>query len=185
MYHHGIKGMKWGVRRYQKKDGSLTPAGQKRNRFADDRANSKIIKADKKIDKLNKLRTTNKTLTRNADSSSRAVFKEGSKKLKSNLAYNKVNLKRTEVVNKYKIAKQEAKKDPSYKQSAEYKKAKQAHSKQRTNDILHGPAGSTKIQALQEQGYTRKKAVAKTYVDSALTGIAITALVAVANSKYN
>lgn len=28
--HHGIKGMKWGVRRYQKKDGSLTPAGKKK-----------------------------------------------------------------------------------------------------------------------------------------------------------
>ena len=28
--HWGIKGMKWGVRRYQNKDGSLTPAGQKR-----------------------------------------------------------------------------------------------------------------------------------------------------------
>ena len=28
--HHGIKGQKWGVRRYQNKDGSLTPAGVKR-----------------------------------------------------------------------------------------------------------------------------------------------------------
>ena len=30
LYHHGIKGMRWGVRRYQNKDGSLTGAGKKR-----------------------------------------------------------------------------------------------------------------------------------------------------------
>lgn len=30
LYHHGTKGMKWGIRRYQRKDGSLTAAGKKR-----------------------------------------------------------------------------------------------------------------------------------------------------------
>lgn len=30
LYHHGIKGQKWGKRRYQNADGSLTPAGKER-----------------------------------------------------------------------------------------------------------------------------------------------------------
>ena len=34
LQHHGILGQKWGVRRYQNRDGSLTPAGKKR--YADD-----------------------------------------------------------------------------------------------------------------------------------------------------
>ena len=29
LYHHGVRGMKWGIRRYQNKDGSLTKAGKK------------------------------------------------------------------------------------------------------------------------------------------------------------
>lgn len=39
LYHWGIKGMKWGVRRYQNKDGSLTKAGRKR--YAEEEAKLK------------------------------------------------------------------------------------------------------------------------------------------------
>lgn len=35
LYHWGIKGMKWGVRRYQNKDGTLTAAGRSRYAASD------------------------------------------------------------------------------------------------------------------------------------------------------
>lgn len=35
IYHHGIKGQKWGVRRFQNPDGTLTSAGKARKRAMD------------------------------------------------------------------------------------------------------------------------------------------------------
>lgn len=47
LYHWGIKGMKWGVRRFQNKDGSLTPAGRKR--YSDDVVSAKNSVAEAKV----------------------------------------------------------------------------------------------------------------------------------------
>ena len=51
LYHHGVKGQKWGVRRYQNKDGSLTLAGKKRalkiqNRYTEFSNNKKYRDKD-------------------------------------------------------------------------------------------------------------------------------------------
>lgn len=36
LIHHGIKGQKWGVRRFENPDGTLTEAGKKRYSYATD-----------------------------------------------------------------------------------------------------------------------------------------------------
>lgn len=49
LYHHGIKGQKWGIRRYQNPDGSLTPAGIARYGTVEN-LNKELLKEGRKED---------------------------------------------------------------------------------------------------------------------------------------
>lgn len=52
LYHHGILGQKWGVRRYQNEDGTLTGAGRKRRAYSSTSLRGAIAKAkNRKINK--------------------------------------------------------------------------------------------------------------------------------------
>ena len=76
--HHGIKGMRWGVRRYQNKDGSLTKAGRK-----------KMAKLDKEYSKLT---GQNRNRNRNAESPNTRLSKMTDDEIRARI--NRINLER-------------------------------------------------------------------------------------------
>jgi hypothetical protein len=77
LYHHGIKGQRWGVRRYQNKDGSLTSAGKKR--YNSDTRNTDVNKPNNTSNsrslgksKVDKILSSNKTAGMSGDTSTLA-----------------------------------------------------------------------------------------------------------------
>lgn len=87
LYHHGILGQKWGVRRFQNADGSLTSAGQKRREKRDaEWAKKKSDKITSQAQKKNQ-----KALNKYADELLRdpnSVTKSGKLKASTINAYN-------------------------------------------------------------------------------------------------
>ena len=101
IYHWGIKGMKWGVRRYQNSDGTLTAAGKKRYNAEADRGEYNQTKADgtrfkqTKKGKTEVLKADARRYTREDDEALRSVVNE-TKGLTGNLkTLNEASIRRT------------------------------------------------------------------------------------------
>ncbi len=96
LYHHGIKGMKWGVRRYQNADGSLTTAGKKKYRSTSinaalaKRSNDKVDKGFKNWDENAKKRDTAIELGKKAAAAKRA-YENDPKNKEAKAAYKQAN----------------------------------------------------------------------------------------------
>ena len=85
LQHFGIKGMKWGVRRYQNKDGSLTPAGKKRYDESDEEREER---EKKEKSKKTKAKVATAAITTAAVVTTAAVNKD---KIKKGMEYVNTN----------------------------------------------------------------------------------------------
>ena len=67
LYHHGVKGQRWGIRRYQNPDGSLTEAGRRRYLNPDGSYNTRYQKEIVSRQGQQKAELTNKPLNEKSD----------------------------------------------------------------------------------------------------------------------
>lgn len=145
--HHGILGQKWGIRRFQYENGSLTAAGKKRYY----KAESKINKIEAKREKKRKRFEKDKARVSKIFGKDTLMTKYINKKL----AY---GFDETEIKNKFAIAKQKAKQDPSYKNTDEYKRLKSARTEQFIENITLGPAAHMTVASLEKDSHMNKAA---------------------------
>lgn len=116
LQHHGILGQKWGVRRFENKNGHLTPAGKARYGSADEK---KMAKAQKRLDRVtDKLKTSgtawdNDTFNNKKMEKYRKVEKKYYKEL--NKVEKKYNVENTGGLNDYAHYKITGKKDSEKK----------------------------------------------------------------------
>jgi len=131
LYHHGILGMKWGVRRFQNKDGSLTPAGKKRVRdMSDDELRRGIDRAN--LEREYRKATRNPVLKKAADLADKYIaYKEAKEKKDAEKERNRLTelnyrTQRLQALYGYKKAKEEAiaAKASNIKNKKEYLEAK-------------------------------------------------------------
>lgn len=128
LYHYGVPGMKWGVRKAQIRDtykaakrrGDANAKEDYKKAKASLKAEKKRFKIDQKIERNELYRQAALGRAKAADLIAKAQYKDGSRILQRTLDKNKRNREDNDTIYKYQTAKLKVKKDPKYKQSKEY-----------------------------------------------------------------
>lgn len=176
LYHHGIKGQKWGVRRYQNSDGSYTSAGKERRRqeSGSPQKQGVLKKVGGAIYKFRAGRATRR-LTDRAEERDRLDTQYALDKKYAKSGIQKAEIDATYKYNKtrldYRDAKDRAILNKKYKNDPEYAKAMNAIGEQNAKDFLYGENGAIRYDTLINSGKSHHQAEAMIYTENMLKDV--------------
>lgn len=177
LYHYGVKGQKWGVRRYQNEDGSLTNTGKKRydgKLITVGQAKGRAFKADvaARRQAFKDLNASPKKHTKHQYAV--AAIKSGVKARKASIAADKAHNKE--------VRKQRADEINKFKEKRNAMMTSRPAGSRIATAILGGPFANRTYNSVRAAGGSKTRAVAETAVTTALGGpvghVAISAVIA-------
>lgn len=157
LYHHGILGQKWGIRRYQNADGSLTAAGRKRIQKEQTKALISEIKSNNKAERK-KISAQGKIDAKIAKANAKAQAKIEKEEAKVNARINK-NIEKVKLKS---TSKSDKEKDKDIDKKDKETKTKSI--KDMTNDEIRAKITRLQLEKQLKELEPEKKGRIKTFI---------------------
>ena len=163
LMHHGIKGQKWGIRRFQNEDGSLTEAGQKR--YTTEGYESKKTKKLKKAIENDKETLEGLTKYQNTQGLDQYQVGVGKNKVSgSEFAKGLITDTKNSLAKHQDALAKQQKRDNKKAESLDIRK-NMSVGKKAVMYALAGAMGPTNYANYKAAGYSEKKAIAQSWLD--------------------